>query len=63
MFMETHKFHVYFQKHDMPDSIKQRYGEYTLEELIDVISYLCDKKGNQPGDKIVIEIIKDTNIQ
>ena len=57
------KYHVYFQKHDMPDSIKQRYGEFTYDELDPILKSLCEKLNNETGDKIVIEIVKDNNIQ
>jgi len=56
-------YHVYFQKHDMPDNIKQRFGEFRKENLNAIIQSLCEKTDIQTGDKIIIEIIKDTNVQ
>ena len=57
------RYHVYLQKHDMPDSIKQRYGEFNYDELNTILKSLCEKLNNETGDKIVIEIVKDNNIQ
>ena len=53
------RYHVYLQKHDMPDSIKQRYGEFNYDELNTILKSLCEKLNNETGDKIVIEIVKN----